>query len=218
MFIIFGMRSISTTTSSGEFRCPGCKQDRPYEAKSYRRWFTLFFIPVIPLDSLGEAIECQVCRSSYSVEVLAIPTTVQVTQAYFAAIRCLVAGMGRINESRNLFPAAQQIANGLKGYDIKAIEADVQALGDPEVIKMALSNFAAMTDENGRSRIVECAIFLAAQDGVITNAELGFIHEAASAMGIPQPYVHGMISAYLNMPKEVAEEGTGGAELNRSDA
>lgn len=205
MFIIFGWRSISSTTSEGEFRCPGCRQDRSYKAKSYRRWFTLFFIPVIPLNSLGEGIECQVCKSSYAVEVLAIPTTAQVVQAYYAAIRCLVAGMSRLNESSNLFPAAQQITSGLDGYDVQAMEADVQAIGGPVAVKTALGNFAAMTDENGRTRIIECAVFLAAQDGIITDDELDFIYKAGSAMGIPQPYVHGMISAYLNAPKEVED-------------
>ena len=165
----------------------------------------MFFIPVIPLDHLGEAIVCKSCGSSYTVDVLTIPTTAQVAQAYYAAIRCLVAGISRLNESQSLFPAAQQLTDGLRGYDIKAMEADIQALGDPEVIRTALGNFAAMTDESGRSRIIECAIFLAAQDGVITNAELDFILQAGSAMGIPQPYVHGIVSAYLNAPKEVEE-------------
>ena len=211
MFLIFGWRTIAQTISSGEFSCPGCGQDQLYETKSYRRWFTLFFIPVIPLNDLGEAVVCTACESEYEIGVLSIPTRRQMLQAYYTAVRSVVAGMSRLDESKNLFPAAQQLTDGLDGYDIKAMEADIQTLSGYKTIEAALGTFAAMSNENGRARIIECAIFLATQDGDITEAELNFILQVGLAVGMSQPFVQGMISAYL-APKATDVEG--GTELD----
>src|ERR1700738_4957036 len=59
MFLIWGWRSRSKVLSQGTFFCPHCGGDRQYAHKQARRWFTLFFLPVIPLKVLGEFVECQ---------------------------------------------------------------------------------------------------------------------------------------------------------------
>jgi len=67
--IIFGMRGITTTPDKGEFFCPGCgKVD--FKLKRVRRFFTLYFIPVIPLNKLGEYVECQKCKDTYNERIL----------------------------------------------------------------------------------------------------------------------------------------------------
>ncbi len=43
---------------------------RPYQLKKVRRFFTLYFIPIIPLDTLGEFVECQVRKGTYLKQVL----------------------------------------------------------------------------------------------------------------------------------------------------
>ena len=40
-----------------------------------RRWFTVFFLPVIPLNRVGEHVQCSTCRTRYVTEVLSQPTT-----------------------------------------------------------------------------------------------------------------------------------------------
>ena len=52
MFIVFGTRGIKHTIKESEIlndSCPNCDRGNLIN-KLYRRWFTLFFIPVIPLD------------------------------------------------------------------------------------------------------------------------------------------------------------------------
>lgn len=44
------------------------------EHKLYRRWFTLFFIPVIPLDELDRFYECDSCKSAYNENVKSLLT------------------------------------------------------------------------------------------------------------------------------------------------
>src|SRR5258708_6295186 len=71
VMIIFGTRGVTWNGESGEFVCPGCGgTTQQYTRKTIRRFFTLYFIPLIPLDKLGEYIECQHCRNTYNEQVL----------------------------------------------------------------------------------------------------------------------------------------------------
>lgn len=68
MFIVFGTRGIKHSVSNSPVlsnSCPNCNNGNLVH-KLYRRWFTLFFIPVIPLDSMDKFYECDSCKSAYN--------------------------------------------------------------------------------------------------------------------------------------------------------
>ncbi|QDU96671.1 TerB family tellurite resistance protein [Lignipirellula cremea] len=68
--LIYGTRGISWTTSTGDFHCPECETQCGYKCKKVRIWFTLYFIPVIPLHSAGEYVHCSTCRSAFDKDIL----------------------------------------------------------------------------------------------------------------------------------------------------
>ena len=68
--IIFGRRSVTGSMGTGSFDCPRCGPNMPYDHKRVRRFFTLYFIPLIPLGTVAEYIECGVCKGTYKPEVL----------------------------------------------------------------------------------------------------------------------------------------------------
>ena len=68
MFLIFGTRGLKHTVSDSEVlsgSCPNC-EGGDLQKKLYRRWFTLFFIPVIPLDVIDRFYQCLKCDSAYN--------------------------------------------------------------------------------------------------------------------------------------------------------
>ena len=69
-FIIFGTRGVKSTKEEGQFHCPQCNSSQHYRHRSVRRFFTLYFIPLIPLDKLGEYVECSSCRNTYIKRIL----------------------------------------------------------------------------------------------------------------------------------------------------
>lgn len=69
--IIWGSRTIKRTPDAGQFHCPHCSSQQPYKHEKFGRWFTLYFIPVIPLGSVGEQITCSTCAKSWNMTVLA---------------------------------------------------------------------------------------------------------------------------------------------------
>lgn len=68
--IIFGTRTMSGTRGMGAFNCPRCGMSREYRHVGVNRWFTLYFIPVIPMGSAGEYLECTSCAGTFGMEAL----------------------------------------------------------------------------------------------------------------------------------------------------
>lgn len=69
MILIFGTRGRIVNASNYEklsSACPECQSD--LELKAMQKWFTLFFIPVFPIDTLDTFYQCTNCKSSYKKE------------------------------------------------------------------------------------------------------------------------------------------------------
>ena len=77
VLIIFGLRVFYRTIAQGTFHSRRCGGDRQHRRRAGRRWFTLFFIPVIPLNSVGEHGQCTTCRARNLTDALSQPTTAQ---------------------------------------------------------------------------------------------------------------------------------------------
>src|SRR4051812_23372510 len=93
VLLIFGLSVFFRTVGQGDFHCPGCGGDRHYRQRIARRWFTLFFVPVIPLNRVGEVVECTTCRTRYNLDVLRLPTAREMSAALPAAMRASAAAV-----------------------------------------------------------------------------------------------------------------------------
>jgi hypothetical protein len=91
MFLVWGWRALNAVLGTGQFHCPNCAADTQYRHIRPRRWFTLFFIPVIPLNFLESYIECTRCSRAYREEVLRQPTTGQLQHEFGLANRAAIA-------------------------------------------------------------------------------------------------------------------------------
>ncbi|MBI5957846.1 MAG: zinc-ribbon domain-containing protein [Chloroflexi bacterium] len=88
LFIIFGTRVRHSVIGEGQFYCPKCQAKRAYKHKRASRYFTLYFVPLIPMGKMGEFIECQACGIAFETSVLQLKAPVQprVTPANLAAL------------------------------------------------------------------------------------------------------------------------------------
>lgn len=69
---MIGTTNLTFKKGSGSFICPTCGSTQDYLEKSVRRFFTIYFIPLIPLDSVGRFVECQACKDNFNTEVLSL--------------------------------------------------------------------------------------------------------------------------------------------------
>lgn len=68
--IIFGASARTKTIGEGQFYCPNCQEMRRYELKQARQYFSLYFIPLIPLGETGRFVQCQTCGMAFKPDVL----------------------------------------------------------------------------------------------------------------------------------------------------
>ena len=71
MFFIFGIGSKTKIVEKSQFLCPVCRTQSAYELRQQRHYFSLFFIPLIPLSKAkGEFVKCLHCGSEMPSTVL----------------------------------------------------------------------------------------------------------------------------------------------------
>jgi hypothetical protein len=63
--IIWGSTTKNNVVAQGEFYCPRCRAFTDYSRHAVRQYFTLYFIPLFPMGTLAEYIECQQCRGNF---------------------------------------------------------------------------------------------------------------------------------------------------------
>ncbi len=69
MILIFGTRGRLTVASPGDtlhHSCPTCQGD--LVLKHNKVWFTLFFLPIFPINNKGSFYHCNRCDSAYKQE------------------------------------------------------------------------------------------------------------------------------------------------------
>lgn len=213
MIIIWGWRAVKTVIGTGEFLCPRCGVDCGYQHLKLRRWFTLFFLPIIPLQVLGTCIECTRCRGQFTQAVLEAPTLSIFEHHQGLANRAAVAHLASLAHPLDtaVEDAALRVASAAAGvrpgYDRNALHADVRAFASPEVVAMYLRAIAEPMTVAGRedflrrmSRLVES---LPNRVPVMDQAVASF----ADALGISRAHLLGIRSSLS------AEAPSSGTEL-----
>ncbi len=196
MLLIFGLSVFFRTVGEGDFHCGTCGGDRYYRHRVARRWFTLFFIPVIPLNTVGEVVECGTCRTRFNLGALRLPTATEMAAALPAAMRAasvvvLTAGDPADSTARS------RAVEAVRGYsaadfDEYALDTDLADPGDRsgEVIAQAGAQLATEAREWFLAQVVRIAL----ADGAITAGERQALHWVAERLGMTPAHAVGVIT------------------------
>lgn len=68
--IIFGTYVLHQVLATLGFVCPHCQGPVEGQVRRGRRWFHIFWIPLIPLGAQPEHVRCTRCRSMWALAVL----------------------------------------------------------------------------------------------------------------------------------------------------
>ena len=197
MLLIWGWKARFKTLREGMFHCPSCGADRHYRLRQARRWFTFFWIPVIPLQQLGEFVECSSCQSSYNEGVLTLPTTAQLSDNLSIATRGLAVAMvtadGSVEPSERE-RAIELIRSSLGGeYDSGNFDADLEAFAGQD-FEAFLGSLSGLLNDHGKESLVAACVELAAADGHIDDRELEIARRAGAALLMTPSHVRGILS------------------------
>lgn len=197
MLLIWGWRVRFKTLAEGVFFCPTCGGDRGFARKQGRRWFTLFFLPLIPLDHVGEEfVECTTCKSSYRLSVLQMPTSSALADNLLAAnrealvwlLRLTVPGPATIAAALHILSTASN-----RQWTEQALRADVAAL-DVNGLGDRLTGLAGVLNEHGKETLLSGCARVAAADGTISDQERQLLDLVARSLGMTPAHAHGVIA------------------------
>jgi zinc-ribbon family len=196
LLLIWGLRVFYRTIGQGTFHCRKCGGDRQYRHRAGRRFFTLFFIPVIPLNRTGEHVQCLTCKTRYVTGVLGLPTVAQMQAALPAGMRAaatvmLVAGDRGSTAARQRAVAAIQEA-GAQDYTDAHLDPD--AAQPAEAIGAALSQVARQLTPDAKEWFLAEIVRIGMADGLLTDSERRVTEVIAMNLGMTQAQAVGVVT------------------------
>ncbi len=211
--IIFGTRGVTYSAGDGEFHCPDCGT-QPYRKRRVRRFFTLYFIPLIPLDLLGEYVECGRCKDSYSPEVLdfdpseadeefeaEFQTAVKRTMVLMA----LADGVIDPEEVTTICDVYTKIAK--KTVTPEAVHAEIEAArADGQGVEEYLSGLLGSLNDSGKELVVRAAFMVAASDGDYSEDEQELMKLIGKSLQMSSAHLNGVIAEMLEGFSDDADE------------
>jgi tellurite resistance protein len=200
--IIFGTRGVTMSAGRGEFHCPSCDRRCGYGHKRVRRFFTLYFIPIIPLDVLGEYVECDSCSSTFTPEVLSYDPAKEdaaFEAEFHSAVRRVMVLMmladGKIDEEE--ISTIQTVYGKIAKKDVARTEVEREieaAKKDGRGLQPYLKSVVGRLNDSGKEIVIKAAIFVAAADGKVTDEETTLLAELASALEMSPTHFKSVIA------------------------
>ncbi|MDQ1424047.1 MAG: hypothetical protein QOD72_1545 [Acidimicrobiaceae bacterium] len=196
MLLIFGIRVRWKTLAEGTFHCPSCGADRSFRRRLARRWFTLFFIPIVPLNVLGEFVECSSCHTRFKPAVLATPTSasiaVELATSMRAAVAAVVEAGDRANVAARLAAVGAMADIGTQEYVDATLTWDLErhaSVGFDD----RLRRIGVALEPVGREHLLTTLAGIAIADGEYSDDEQHVLERAGAALGLSPAYVRGVL-------------------------
>jgi tellurite resistance protein len=199
--IIFGTRGVTYTHAKGQFFCPDCGDERPYQQKRVRRFFTLYFIPLIPLDLLGEYVECSGCHGTYKPGVLEYhpskalpPNEAEFSVAMRRVMVLMMLADGVVDEQE--IATIQDVFGKIAKRNVERAEiekeiADAKSSG--ATVEDYCRKMTGSLNESGKEMVVRSAYLVAAADGKFEEAEKSLLSRIAKALELSPATYRGIV-------------------------
>jgi uncharacterized tellurite resistance protein B-like protein len=201
--IIWGSRGLTSTVDSQPFHCPQCDRQRQGDLKQVRTFFTLYFIPLIPLSVAGRYVECTSCGGTFAEDALTYDPEAERQEMQMHMLRVMV--MAALADG--------QLDDGERG-EIRKQYMELAGLPIPEdtlnrEIQLAsasganLNSFVAgLADQlspHGKALLVQLTLRTMAANGDLQPGHQQQLAQLATTLQIPQDqylelirHLHGM--------------------------
>ena len=206
VLLIFGFKVRLTTVESLVFFCPGCGGDRSGAKRSARRWFTLFWIPVIPLNRVGDVVECETCHNRFDSVVARRPTTADLASILANAVRALTAMVVRTAEpptNAGAGPAeairtaaVSHVRWSVPTYDHETLESDIASI-DPALAQQYVGPLEEGLETGGKELLLADLVRVALAGGTVTAGQREVIDQAGRGLGLTPAHVTGVVSSVV---------------------
>ncbi|WP_194765775.1 TerB family tellurite resistance protein [Tamlana sp. I1] len=204
--IIFGTRGVKSTIKTGDFNCPQCNQIKPFRHRKVTKFFTLYFIPIIPLGNKGEYVECKGCNNTYIARVLENNTAenkeiFQVLHEkaikHSMVLTMLADGEIDANEKQQVLEIINKFCqHKLDMHQLTSYIQEVQR--DREDVSTYLKKIGSMLNFQGKELILRCAFLVAASDGNVDKSEIKLMKKMAKALDLTSSQYDALLAKYTS--------------------
>jgi len=196
--VIYGTTGLTSTADTGAFYCPNCAGQQHYEMRQVRRFFTLYFIPLIPLDVIGRFVKCGGCGSEYQESVLQYDPQAQ-QQSFFDELKRVMILMAIADRGVDAAEVAaiQQNYQDLTGNTISEAEISQDAQLAISAGATASGYAAQIADEladEGKAVVVQVAFAVASAGGNLPPEKQAQLQQLPAALGISEDFFKQVIS------------------------
>lgn len=200
--IIWGFRVVMRTLSNGVFFCPQEGGDRQYRLRSAQRFFTLFFIPLIPLKKLGNIVECASCTSHFNEAVLQRPTIESRGTTLAEAVRVAQVSILRASPTPPNEKAIEQSLRHINEYyptyDVAALQQDVVNL-DITALPAMLATVAGFTDTHtDEATLTRLTLTALNSKAYLTENERSVLNNIGTSLGLTAAHTRGIIDSVVD--------------------
>jgi hypothetical protein len=201
--VIIGTTGITYTIDQGAFRCPVCSDVRPYARRRVKRSFSLFFIPILPLDDVADYVECRDCEQRFDPGVLTTHSVEGQDGVVRDVLRAACAAFAHIaspNAVLDAEPAAEcarrihQLFGG-QG-NLEALEIQLRRVEhDYPSLREALRAADVAMAHGGKEMFLRVALGVAMdlQGGPLVPASREALKEVGELIGMPMEEVQGLL-------------------------
>lgn len=211
--IIFGTRGVKSTIKQGEFNCPQCEEQRTYRHRKVTKFFTLYFIPLIPYGSAGEFVECTSCKGTFVTKVIDYNKNnandaflSEYEKAMKHSMVLMMLADGHIDEDEMLM--VQKIINKFGHNDVTLDELEQyvhEVEANPEDVSTYLKRVTPSLNEHGKEIVIKSAISVAIADGHVDPAEIDLLHGMADALEMSKAHFKGILAEMFERKESFSE-------------
>jgi uncharacterized tellurite resistance protein B-like protein len=198
VILIWSWRVRLKTLSRGVFYSPATGHDGPYRLVEARRWFTFFWIPLIPLKRLGTFVECEQTKTTYEPSILERPTNADFEEQLSGAVReavvAVIVADGTVTDAeRRLALAIIQERVGA-AYDAAALDDDI-ARAPVAPLDDRLRHLASSLNEQGKERLLSAAARVTSADGAVDDRARTVVQRIGQLLEMSPAHVRGVVAA-----------------------
>ena len=188
--IVFGTTNLTFKKDTGSFLCPTCGNNQPYVEKNVRRFFTFYFIPIVPLDSVGRYIECQSCVQSFDPEVLLLDEEAIMQARYVQFVEhCRRLMILMMIADADVKPAAKQVVNatiaelGGSPYSDEELDESLAMAFEADInVAEYAAQIAPRLEPEQKREIVKAVFRVASVDGEMGEMQAELLQLLPDAM------------------------------------
>ena len=206
--IIWGSRGLTSTVEPATFHCPQWDLSQSGNVKQVRNFFTLYFIPIIPMNVAGRYVECTSCGGTYDENILSYDPEEERAEFNTQLLRVMVMAAladGAVDPYERQEMEKQYVK--LAGLPVPAATLE-QEIAWAQTSGGDLNSFVAhMTADlspHGRALIVKLAFHTMSASGDLQEGHQTQLTRLAETLEIPQDQFLELIE-HLSEPDEIDE-------------